>query len=462
MMKQTHVILLLLFISNWAISQNYMGSWKGETMVADSTIVVKFNVMLQEDSTVKAMMLNPVFDKFTGVNYCCDTLHLISEKFGYEYKAVPTLDLNKLTGQFKMGTTVFPLDVSRGDPIFRPQTPQKPYPYLSEEVVIENKTDSVTLSATLTIPHSQGTVPAVILISGSSPATRDTESFHHKSFLVLADYLTRKGIAVLRYDSRGVGKSTGNFYSSTPLNFAQDIEAGIKFLGSRKKINKNQIGLIGHSAGGVVASITASQNPEVAFIVLLASPGINLKDDFILQKELLYQNGDTSHEEYLLNKNFQETAYRLIENNIDTASAKDSLQQFKKQYLERWNEDGWNHFLPPEYFFIKMVRDYLSAYNRFNWRCNPADYLEKVTCPVLSLNGSKDIQVPSEINQQAIEKALIKAGNQHFEIEEMEGLNHQFQECITCSFMESADLEQTFSPKALSKISAWISSVIQK
>jgi hypothetical protein len=155
-MKQTHLILLLLFISNWAVSQNYRGVWKGETTVADSTVVVKFNVMVQEDSVVKSMMINPVFDKFTGVNYCCDTLQLVSEKFGYEYKAVPTQDLNKLTGQFKMGTTVFPLDVSRGDPVFRPQTPQKPYPYLLEEVVFENKTDSVTLSGTLTIPNSQG------------------------------------------------------------------------------------------------------------------------------------------------------------------------------------------------------------------------------------------------------------------------------------------------------------------
>ncbi len=266
----------------------------------------------------------------------------------------------------------------------------------------------------------------------------------------------------MHYDSRGAGKSTGNFYSSTPLNFAQDIEAGIKLLGSREEIEKKQIGLIGHSAGGVVASIAASQNPEVAFIVLLASPGINLKDDFILQKEMLYQNGDTSEEEYLLNKNFQETAYRLIENNIDTQSAKDSLQQFKQQYLQLWNEDGWDHSLPPEYFFARMVRDFLSAYNRFNLKCNPADYLEKVTCPVLSLSGSKDIQVPSEINQQAIEKALIKAGNKHFETVELEGLNHQFQKCITCSFLESADLEQTFSPDALGKISAWINSVIQK
>jgi uncharacterized protein len=452
------VFLTFLCITNFAVSQNYIGLWKGEINLADSIIHVRFNVMMQEDSAVYAMMQEPNFTIFCDSTYCGDTLHLKSTKFGIEYKAALTTNLNQLTGQFYINGKSYSADVSRGDhPVFRPQTPQKPYPYHTENIAFENKKDTVQLSGILTIPDTTGYFPAVILISGSNPNDRDCESFYHKPFLVLADYLTKKGIAVLRYDDRGVNKSTGKFYQSTLINFAGDIEAGINYLKSRKEIDRTKIGLIGHSEGGLVASIAASQNRDVQYIVLLASPGIRLNDLYLEQIKNLQDHGDLSKDRYQLLMDFQNQVNVLIENNIETSNAKSSLSNFKVKLNELNRKEGIpNPVLQPDYYFERYVLLNFSPYYRFSLQCNPVDYLEKITCPVLSLNGNKDLVVPSKINQDAIKTALEKGGNNNFSIFELEGLNHSFQQCQTCSAFESKDIEQTFSPEALKIIANWI------
>lgn len=456
-MKLT-IFIIFLSISNVTLSQDFIGNWKGKINQADSIIQINFNVMKQDDSAVYAMITKPNFGFFCDSTFLGDSLHLKSTKFKIAYKAALTDNLNQLSGKFLKNGKWYSLDVFRSDhPIFRPQIPKKPYPYYSENILFENKADTVMLAGTLTIPDSVGIFPAVILISGSSPNNRDYESFYHKSFLVLADYLTRRGIAVLRYDDRGVNKSTGNFYQSTPVNFAKDIEAGINYLKSRKEIDADKIGLIGHSGGGVVASISASQNKDVRFIVLLASPGINLKDDFLLQKELFLKTGDITDEKYKLLKDFHNLAYALITKDIDTKSAIDSLHKFKEKFVAGYQKDAAGNIeVLPEFLFNWTINVTMSPYNRFNIKCNPADYLEKVTCPVLSLNGSKDLQVPSKINQEAIKQALEKGGNNKFKIIEMDGLNHSFQECKTCTAIESKEIEQTFSSDALTIIANWI------
>jgi uncharacterized protein len=454
-MKLT-VFLTFLCINQIAVSQNYIGLWKGEIKHADSIIHIRFNVMMQEDSAVYAMMQEPYFTMFCDSTYRGDTLHLKSTKLGIAYKAAQTKNLNQLTGQFYMSGKSYKSDIFRGEqPIFRPQTPQKPYPYHTENVAFENKKDTVKLFGTLTIPNTNGFSPAAILISGGSQNDRDYESFYHKYFLVLADFLTRNGIAVLRYDDRGVNKSTGNYYQSTLMNFAEDIEAGLHFLKSRKEIDINKIGLIGHSEGALVASITASQNRDVHFIVLLASPGINLRDLDLINKRLLLDQGNLSMEKYQLLEDFQKNVYVLIENNIDIKSAIDSLSKFRKKFYELFFKES-DIGLQSEFQFNMSLKVNLSPHNRFNYRFNPATYLEKVSCPVLSLNGSKDIQVPSKINQDAIKVALEKGGNMNYKIIELEGLNHTFQPCKTCSMTESKDIEQTFSPDALQIIANWI------
>lgn len=451
--------LILFCFTNIAFSQNYRGLWKGDIDQGDSAISIKFEILKQSDSLVLGMLMEPTFDFFCDSTYCCDTVHLKSKKLDFEYQATLTDNLNQLAGEINVEGKNYPLDVFRGDtPLFRPQTPKKPYSYLSEDIMFENSADTVSLAGTLTIPDSAGTFPAVILMGGSFPNDRNCEGFYHKPFQVFADYLTRKGIAVLRYDDRGIGKSTGDFFQSTPLNFTGDVNAGIEYLQTRKEIDNARIGLIGHSAGGVVVSMAAAQNKGVGFIVLLASPGIKLKEDFLSQKELLFASGEMSEKRYDRLKRFHTLLYDLIEKNVDDKVAFDSLSVFKDEFVEYFLEQAkiQKNEYPVEALFYQILRMSLSPYNRFNVTCDPANYLEKLTCPVLSLNGSKDFQVPAKINQEAIKDALLKAGNNDYTIIELEGLNHSFQKCITCSALEGKDLEETFSPEALKIIADWI------
>lgn len=335
--------------------------------------------------------------------------------------------------------------------IFQSQMLQNNCNYSVEELNFINQKDSVRLTGTLTIPDSVSPIAAVILISGSLPVNRDYESFHHRPFFVLADYLTRRGIAVLRYDSRGAGMSSGDFFQSTPLDFAQDIEAGIRLLKTREELKGKKIGLIGHSGGGLVAAIAGSQQPDVDFIVLLATPAIKVKDVFLEQ----IAKDERSLELQDLMKRFYTSAYDLIEDNLSTNSLADTLQSsYKYQFIEYFRKNPG--LVSPEYLFKAILRHTLTPYNQFCVKCDPSDFLEKITCPVLSLNGSSDLKVNAGINQDAIRRALMKAENKNTEIVELERLNHSFQECERGTVVESKTLEQSFSSIALELIFDWI------
>ena len=203
-----------------------------------------------------------------------------------------TLDKeNNFIGNFKQGGQSFPMNLSKEkvekEKFVRPQEPTKPYPYYSEDVIFENKKDKITLAGTLTLPTKEGNYPVVVLITGSGPQNRDEELLGHKPFLVLADYLTKNGIAVLRFDDRGIGESQGDFKTATSLDFASDVESAVNYLQTRKEINKKKIGLIGHSEGGIIAPMVAAKSKDIDFIVLLAGTGIPGGELMLLQKELI-------------------------------------------------------------------------------------------------------------------------------------------------------------------------------
>ena len=267
---QRSIFLLLLLISTTTFSQDYTGLWKGELELKDSTLQVRFNMMKQTDSACLGMMIFPEFGSFCDSTFMGETVHLKSPDRKIQFIGSLANDLNLMTGSFKYNDQSYNINVRRGDkPLYRPQTPKRPYPYISEDIIFENQKDSVQLAGTLTIPKGDGKYPAAIIVSGSLPSGRNGGGYHHEPFNVIADYLTRNGIAVLRYDDRGKNKSTGDFFKSTPYDFSKDIEAGIQFLANRKEIDPNHIGIIGHSEGGVVAGISASENKDVDFIVLL-------------------------------------------------------------------------------------------------------------------------------------------------------------------------------------------------
>jgi pimeloyl-ACP methyl ester carboxylesterase len=338
----------------------------------------------------------------------------------------------------------------------RPQEPTKPYGYYSEEVTFQNPQANVTLSGTLTLPSVEGNYPAVILISGSGPQNRDGEMIGHKPFLVLSDHLTKNRIAVLRYDDRGVGKSSGDFNAGTSLDFATDVASAIAYLKTRNEINKNKIGLVGHSDGGMIAPMVAARSSDVNFIVLLAGPGIQGGKLLINRQELIERASGMSETEMQKSRKGAEEIIAMVADSKDLLSLKTDLIKYFKDH----NDDIPDYAIPPgvtkEQFISGRIEMLSTPWFQYFFNYDPAPTLEKVTCPVLALNGEKDVQVPSKENLAAIGAALKKGGNDKVTIKELPNLNHLFQECKTGMVDEYATIDQTFSPVALDEISTWI------
>ena len=260
MKKLIFTISLFILTAGTLPAQDITGAWNGVLDVMGNQLQLVFHIE-KSDSGYSATFDSPDQGAkdipFTSAVYDAPNLKLEANNIGVEYEA--TLEADSLIGTWNQGGRSFELDMSRNkiekEKPKRPQYPKKPYPYVEEMVTIKNEADSLTLAATLTIPDKSGTYPAVILISGSGPQNRDEEVFGHKPFLVLADHLTRNGIAVLRYDDRGTALSTGNHNTATSKDFARDVLSAVKYLKKRNEIDVDNIGLIGHSEGGLVGSM---------------------------------------------------------------------------------------------------------------------------------------------------------------------------------------------------------------
>jgi uncharacterized protein len=270
----------------------------------------------------------------------------------------------------------------------------------------------------------------------------------HRPFLVLADHLTRKGIAVLRFDKRGIGKSTGNYEQATSEDFARDVEAAFAFLKARKEINPAKIGLIGHSEGGIIAPVVATHSPGVAWIVLLAGPGLKGEDLLLLQSEAMLRAADVNDGEIFRILAFNKKSYSLVREEKDPAALEAKLND-----LVESTSTGAS--LPPN-VLKSQIRVMLLPWFRSFLDYDPVPTLQKTTCPVLALNGEKDLQVPPKENLAKIKKALEDGGNKDFQTTEMPGLNHLFQHAPTGSPIEYGAIEETLAPEALSSISGWI------
>ncbi|MBZ5725438.1 MAG: alpha/beta fold hydrolase [Acidobacteriia bacterium] len=357
-------------------------------------------------------------------------------------------DRATIAGTFTQFGTPRPLVLARVDaaglrkaatPPRRPQTPAKPYPYREEELFYENGRAGIRLAATLTIPQGKGPFPAVLLITGSGPQDRDESLKGHKPFLVLADYLTRQGIAVLRADDRGVAKSGGIFAPATTADFATDTEAGVAYLQTRSEVDPHRIGLIGHSEGGTIAPMVAARNRDIAFIVMLAGAGVRGDEVLVAQVAAGNEAAGMSHADAQKVGAGEREILNVLENEKDPAKRREKLAGL----IAADRLDAQIAVLTSPWFRYFLTYD-------------PAPALRKVTCPVLALIGGKDTQVPPGQNLPAIRKALEEGGNRHFEAAEMPGLNHLFQTARTGSVPEYEQIEETISPAVLEKIASWI------
>jgi pimeloyl-ACP methyl ester carboxylesterase len=459
------IFLIMLAITS-ALSQDLSGVWHGNTKTPDGKEILFVFLFEKNQEIYNTTMAVPTFDvsgikpKSTSLNE--GKLTIDGSELGMTYEGVWNETTNQIEGTYTEGGVKLVLTLIKGNPkmatLKRPQKPTKPYPYYEEEVVFENSESNIILAGTFTRPKQKGKFPVVILVSGSGRHDRDGSMMTHRPFLVLSDYLTRNNIAVLRYDDRGFGESTGDFSKATTADFAQDVLSALTYLKSRKDIDAKQIGLIGHSEGGIIAPLAANQTSDISFIITLAGTGIPGSEVAVIQSKTMRPFPVPN--EAAFEKNVRESI-EIASSNNEISQIKEELTRHNTSYLTPIlkslgaSDDNISKFIENE------VKTGLKPWTRYFYTYNPSDEFEKLSIPVLSLNGSKDTQVNATINQNAIRNALIRADNKNYKIVELENLNHLFQECTTGDMNEYKDIEQTMSPIALKEISNWILETIQ-
>jgi len=408
-------ILIALWITALAsLAQSPVGTYLGEMNLMTTKLRLGLEVKPAGEGKFTSEMtsLDQGYAKLpaTATEWDGKVLKVIVGTANVSFEGTLSEDGQSLVGKFTQGVS-FDLLLKRVAELpkpARPQEPKGPPVYTVEDVGLPGGAEGVTLAGTLTLPKSAVKVPAVVLVSGSGPQNRDEEVLAHKPFLIWADSLTKAGIIVLRYDDRGVAKSTGTFRGSTTADFALDTAAAVSYLRTRKEVDPSRIVVMGHSEGGIIAPMVAANDERLAAIVLMAAPTVT--GEAILRKQipdLIKLAGGTEQQ------------------------AKAQLDAIQKQAdTEPWMKYFWNH--------------------------DPGPVLKKVKCPVLAINGELDIQVNADINLGAIEAALKESGNKNFSIKKLPRLNHMLQSAQTGGGQEYAKIEETVSPLAISTVTEWL------
>jgi len=442
----------------------HIETWQGTMEAGARSFEFQFRVLETKDKKrqveldsfsegIGGLHVNPTFND-DGVTF---EVTLTKAKFEGKYNE----DKTRIDGHWLQSGGKFPLilkkvplaDTRSVKPPKRPQTPKKPLSYNTEEVTFENTDAKITLSGTLTTPRKKGPHAAVVLISGSGPQDRDETVMEHKPFLVLADRLTNAGIAVLRYDERGVGESTGNYAGANSEDLSRDVDAAVNYLKTRPEIDAARIGLIGHSEGGYIAPMIAARRDDVGFIVMLAGPGVPGDQIIMNQAEKIGKASGSSESDLVLNRRIQEVLFGAIRsakgNDVETTIVK-KIDEFVATLSA---EEQENDIVTQSKAAISTMTD---PWFLFFLTYDPRPALREVKCPVLVLNGARDLQVDPQLNLPEIRKALKAGGNTQIEIHELPDLNHLFQTSRTGLPSEYRQIEETFSPVALDIISKWI------
>lgn len=387
-----------------------------------------------------------------------DSAFFTAAPIGAAFRAV-LVGRDTLRGAWIQGAASLPLTMMRGADetmvVRRPQNPQGPLPYRSEEVAVES-VPGVRLAGTLTLPAGDGPHPAVLLVSGSGPQDRDEALLGHKPFLVLSDHLTRRGIAVLRLDDRGTARSTGSFAAATSDDFAQDAAAAVRWLRGRPEIADGRVGIVGHSEGGIIAPLVASRDPQLAFVVLLAGPGTPSAELLVQQGALISRAGGEPEREIERTMALQREMFAAIRQTADSAALHARLDEIGQRFLAALTPEERAMPGASDATMTAAIGTLVSPWFRWFMRYDPAPALRATRVPVLALNGALDLQVPADENLAGIQAALRAGGNRDVTVEKLPGLNHLFQTARTGAPSEYNEIEETMSPAVMERVAGWI------
>lgn len=441
------------------------GVWQGTVTAKPGSMQIFFTIEKRSDGSYMAKVDIPAQRTrdipVTGLRWNLPDLMLDMSSYGIVYEGKMAPDGASIAGLFKIGDDAPTLVLQRAAAVpdmRRPQEPQKPYPYEETEVTFRNGAAAIDLSGTLTMPTGPGPFPAVVLISGSGPQDRNSAIAGHRPFLVVADYLTRRGIAVLRHDDRGCNRSGGNFRGATTADFASDAEAAWEFLARQPRIDPSRIGLCGHSEGGIAAPMAAARNPKVAFLVLMAGTGIPGERLILMQVEALARSRGAGEEAVGKEVRLNEKILGVLKTQEDAQSAEKEMKRIALEALTQMSAAEKKELNESEEGEIADIKSTVAdlAWNRFLISYDPAVSLRRVHCPVLALAGEKDTQVDANANLPAIAKALKEGGNHHVETAKLPGLNHLFQTAQSGHPREYGKIEETIAPAVLQRIGDWI------
>jgi pimeloyl-ACP methyl ester carboxylesterase len=470
-MKKHLFIITLLFVSTQLTAQEITGDWQGQIPVNGKNLRLIFHIRSsngQYSSTFDSpdqYALGLRCDKTVMKN---DSLLIdIAMLQGGFYGKWDGKDV--IVGNVQQGSTLMHTVLQRtteAPPPTKPQTPKPPFNYFSEEVGYENNTQQVHLAGTFTRPNGAGRFPVILMITGSGAQDRDESIGLHKSFWVIADHLAKQGIAVLRVDDRGMGKSSGNFMRSSSADFATDVMAGIDYLKTRMDVDTTRMGLLGHSEGGMIAIYTAARRKDVAFIVSLAGPATSgaAINDFQNVLPLIDAGASqTMIDRFLdLHHAIRSSALSASDDAGYLAAVRQDFLNWKSKQdaatLQTLITGSDEAAIAAEQ---KAYAGFRSPWWRFFLTYDPVPDITKLTIPVLALNGGKDAQVEPKANLAAWGDALKKSGSPKFKTMEIEGLNHLFQHCIKCGSVEEyMSLQETFDPVTLQLLTEWVQEVV--
>jgi fermentation-respiration switch protein FrsA (DUF1100 family) len=468
-MKTSFLIMVALLIVaapapgiGAAFATDFAGHWEGAIQIPGMDPGLTVKVDLKQDAGAWSGTIDIPMQSAKGI--ALERITALGDSVRFSIAGVPgdptfagRFENGAIAGDFTQGGQKFPFTLGRENvvEITRPQEPKLPLPYRAEEVTFPN--GDITLAGTLTMPEDGGPFAAVVLVTGSGPEDRDEAVFSHRPFLVLSDHLTRSGIAVLRYDDRGFGKSTGNFATATTEDFAEDALAAVRYLKGREEIAGDRIGILGHSEGGLIAPLAAIESKDVAFVVMLAGPGVPGSEILPAQVGKIVLASGGSKEKAEKQTAVMKRIVKLVETEPDSLKLHDGAMALAREQVALMSDEermqlGDN----PDATLERQISALTSPWFRFFLSYDPRPTLAKVQVPVLALNGSLDTQVPPEQNLPEIEKALKKGGNKDFVVRELPGLNHLFQKATTGGPDEYFNIAETMNPAALDAVSEWI------